>query len=63
LEISVRNFLPRWAAVSAASAVTLVAILPLSASAQTMPISTYPQCQFNAGFAALTQALPQNLVG
>jgi hypothetical protein len=51
---------PRWAAVSAASAITLVGVLPQIAAAQTLAPSS---CSFNLGFAALAEALPPALVG
>ena len=58
-----RSLLPRWAAITAASAFGLIGVLPQSAAAQTMPISTFPQCQITSGFATLAQTVPDNVVG
>jgi Pentapeptide repeats (8 copies) len=52
--------LPRWGALTAAAAFSLVSVLPQSAAAQS-PIAQ--PCTFQLGFAALSQSLSPDLVG
>jgi uncharacterized protein YjbI with pentapeptide repeats len=60
----IRSPFSRLGAVTAATALGLVSVLPQSAAAQTvMPVSTAPSCSFNLGFATLAQSTPPNVVG
>jgi uncharacterized protein YjbI with pentapeptide repeats len=55
--------LPRWAAFTAVSAISLVSVLPQSAAAQTLaPAATAPSCNLNPSFTPLVQGTP-NVIG
>jgi hypothetical protein len=53
---------PRWVAFSAASAISLVSVLPQSAAAQTLASAAPASCSLNPSFAPLAQGTP-NVVG
>jgi hypothetical protein len=54
--------LPRWAALTAATAFSLASVVPQIAMAQTAPLSS-PTCTFQFGFAEFVQVLSTDIVG
>jgi hypothetical protein len=53
---------PRWAAVTAVTALSLASVLPQSAAAQTAPGSS-PACAFDSGFVDLIHYASSDIVG
>jgi hypothetical protein len=54
--------LPRWVAVTAATALSLASVVPQTAAAQTAPLSG-PTCTFQLGFADFVQVVSSDIVG
>jgi Pentapeptide repeats (8 copies) len=59
-----RSRFPRWAALTAATALTLVSVLPQSVAAQSAtPVATLEPCMFQLGFGTLAGLVSPDVVG